>query len=99
MSAAANLTMYMVDNNQTLVAAAMNATGAATMIIPKRIPVDSTEWFKTFGRQFMDTEVHILCMYQYRYNCKLSKKDLANVPVYQGGNWGRLNERDILIIY
>jgi len=46
--------------NQTLQAAvAANATdgGVATMIIPKRIPIDSAEWFKTFGRQFMDTEV------------------------------------------
>lgn len=58
MSAAANLTMYLVDLNQTLQAvAANNATGGvATMVIPKRIPLDSAEWFKTFGRQFMDSE-------------------------------------------
>ncbi len=69
MSAAANLTMYLADLNQTVAATAatlMNATGegsatadgVATMVIPKRIPVDSAEWFKTFGRQFMDTEVN-----------------------------------------
>jgi hypothetical protein len=69
MSAAANLTMYLVDLNQTVAATAatlINATGegsatadgVATMVIPKRIPVDSAEWFKTFGRQFMDTEVN-----------------------------------------
>ncbi len=69
MSAAANLTMYLADLNQTVAATAatlINATGkgfasadgVATMVIPKRIPVDSAEWFKTFGRQFMDTEVN-----------------------------------------
>ncbi len=69
MSAAANLTMYLADLNQTVVATAATlinasgegsatADGVATMVIPKRIPVDSAEWFKTFGRQFMDTEVN-----------------------------------------
>ncbi len=55
MSAAANLTMYLADLNQTVAA---TAATVATMVIPKRIPVDSAEWFKTFGRQFMDTEVN-----------------------------------------
>jgi hypothetical protein len=69
MSAAANLTMYLADLNQTVAATAATlinasgegsaiADGVATMVIPKRIPVDSAEWFKTFGRQFMDTEVN-----------------------------------------
>jgi hypothetical protein len=52
-----NLTMY-VDLNQTLTAVMNNASvGGNTMTIPKRIPFDSAEWFKTFGRQFMDSEV------------------------------------------
>lgn len=52
---ASNLTNMYVDLNQTL-AAVSNASSGNTMTIPKRIPIDSAEWFKTFGRQFMDSE-------------------------------------------
>ena len=57
---ASNLTSMYVDLNQTM-AAMSNASSGNTMTIPKRIPIDSAEWFKTFGRQFMDSEV------QYEY--------------------------------
>ena len=53
---ASNLTMY-VDLNQTLAAIANNNSSGNMMTIPKRIPVDSAVWFKTFGKQFMDSEV------------------------------------------
>ena len=53
---ASNLTIY-VDLNQTLAAIANNNSSGNMMTIPKRIPVDSAEWFKTFGKQFMDSEV------------------------------------------
>jgi len=58
---ASNLTNMYVDLNQTLAVVA-NASAGNTMTIPKRIPIDSAEWFKTFGRQFMDSEVEIVSL-------------------------------------